>query len=32
VGGVEYSGRLTGDTISGSVKSNVPASWSATRQ
>ena len=32
VGGVEYSGRLNGETISGSVKSNVPATWTATRQ
>ncbi len=31
VGGVEYSGRLKDDTLSGSVKSNVPATWTATR-
>lgn len=32
VGGVEYSGRLKDDTISGSVKGNIPATWKATRQ
>lgn len=31
VGGVEYSGGLKGDTISGTVKSNVPGNWVATR-
>ena len=31
VDGVEYNGRLNGDTISGSVKSNVPGTWTATR-
>ena len=31
VDGIEYSGRLNGDTISGTVKSNVPGTWVATR-
>ena len=32
VGGVEYTGQLKGDTIAGTVKSNVPGNWTATRQ
>ena len=32
VGGVQYTGRLKGDTIAGTVKSNVPGNWTATRQ
>ncbi len=31
VGGVEYNGRLIGDTIFGNVKGDVPATWTATR-
>jgi precorrin-6B methylase 2 len=31
VDGVEYSGRLNGNTLAGTVKSNVPGTWTATR-
>lgn len=31
VNGIEYSGRLNGDTLAGTVKSNIPGNWVARR-
>ena len=31
VDGVEYNGRIKGDTLTGTVKSRVPENWTATR-